>query len=183
MGIGWAGKKTRLVPLEYDKHFENCYQWINDPDVSEWLAVGDFPMGRLAEKEWFDDAQKSSATAVHFAIETLDGRHIGNSGLFQISARHGTAMSGSLIGSTGDRGKGYGTDAAITRAHYAFHVLGLRMLYSEFLEGNELSKRMQEKAGYEVYGRKPQCFWKRGAYRDMVLTALSKERFYALHEF
>ena len=181
MPIGWQGKKTRLVPLDYDRHFENSYQWINDPDVSEWLAVGDFPMARLAEKEWFDRCQKPSDTEVHFAIETLDGRHIGNSGLFQINARHGTAMSGSLIGVQTDRGKGFGSDAAITRAHYSFHVLGLRLMFSEFFVGNTGSERMQQKVGYLEYGRKPLAFWKRGAYRDIALTYLTRERFYELH--
>lgn len=181
MGFGWEGKNVRLVPLDYDRHFENSYRWINDPSVSEWLAVGDHPMTRLAEKEWFDACQKVSDTAVHFAIETLEGRHIGNTGLFQLSLRHGITMTGSLIGDVGDRGKGLGTDAAIVRAHYAFHVLGLRMMYSEYFVGNTGSERMQAKTGYVEYGRKPKAFWKRGAYRDMVLTVLTRERFYELH--
>ncbi len=181
MAFGWEGKKTRLVPLDYDRHFENCYRWINDPSVSEWLAVGDHPMGRIAEKEWFDQAQKPSDTAVQFAIETLEGRHIGNSGLFQMNLKHGITMSGSLIGETADRGKGLGTDSAITRAHYAFHVLGLRMMFSEYFVGNTGSERMQMKVGYTECGRKPQAFWKRGAYRDMVSTVLTRERFYELH--
>ena len=47
MPIGWSGENVRLVPLDYERHYENCYRWINDPEVSEWLAVGDEPIGRL----------------------------------------------------------------------------------------------------------------------------------------
>lgn len=181
MPIGWSGERVRLVPLDCDRHFENCYRWINDPDVSEWLAVGDLPMSRLAEKEWFEKAQRASDSQIHFAIETTEGRHIGNSGLFAISHVHGTALSGSLIGEAADRGKGYGTEAAVVRAWYAFHVLGLRQLYSEYLGGNELSRRMQEKAGYVEWGVKPAAFWKRGQFRDLVETVLTRERFFELH--
>ena len=175
MGIGWEGEKVRLVPLDFDRHFENCYQWINDPEVNEWLAVGDFPMSRLAEREWFEARQKSTYPELALAIETLDGVHIGNTGLHRIDFRHGTALTGSLIGDKENRGKGYGTDAARVRAWYCFHVLGLRMLYSEYFADNELSKRMQEKAGYKQYGVRPQAMWKRGEHRDMVLTYLSRE--------
>ena len=175
MGIGWEGEKVRLVPLDFDRHFENCYRWINDPEVNEWLAIGDFPMSRLAEKEWFEERQKSTCPELAMAIETLDGVHIGNTGVHRIDFRNGTAITGSLIGDPAERGKGYGTDAAKVRAWYCFHVLGLRMLYSEYLAGNDLSKRMQEKSGYKQYGVRPQAIWKRGEHRDMVLTYLSRE--------
>lgn len=175
MGLGWEGKKVRLVPLDFDKHFENCYKWINDPEVNEWLGVGDLPMSRLAEKEWFEARQKSSNPTIALAIETLDGVHIGQTGLHNIDLRNGTANTGSFIGDKENRGKGYGTDAARVRSWYCFHVLGLRMLYSEYFAGNEFSNRMQEKAGYKQYGVKPKAMWKRGEYRDMVLTYLSRE--------
>jgi RimJ/RimL family protein N-acetyltransferase len=181
MSFGWSGEKVRLVPIDFDRHFENCYRWINDPEVSQWLAVGDYPMARLAEKEWFEGAQKSNETEVTFAIETLDGRHIGQSGIHRINLRHGYAFTGSLIGDPNDRGQGYGTEAAVLRAWYCFHVLPLRMLFSEYIDGNDLSKRMQEKTGYVECGRRVKAFWKRGEHRDMVLTQLTRERFFEVN--
>jgi RimJ/RimL family protein N-acetyltransferase len=181
MPIGWSGKNVRLVPLEFERHFENCYRWINDPEVSEWLAVGDEPIGRLAEKEWFESCEKGRPDEITFAIETLDGRHIGQSGIHRINHKHGIALTGSFIGEADERGKGYGTEAAVLRAWYCFHVLGLRLLTSEYIGGNERSKRMQEKAGYIEFGRLPQGFWKRGEHRDLVKTYLTRERFYELH--
>jgi RimJ/RimL family protein N-acetyltransferase len=174
MAYGYEGKKVRLVPLDFDRHFANLVRWINDPEVTEWLLVGDYPMTALSEKEWFDSASRLSTTEVHFAIETLDGVHLGTSALFRIDYRSGTAVSGSMIGATDEWGKGYGTDAAKVRARYAFEVLGLRMLYSEYLEGNVKSARMQEKAGYKVWGVQPKSHWKRGAFRDHVHTYLER---------
>ncbi len=162
--------------MDFDRHFENALIWINDPDNSEWLVVGDYPISRLAEKDWFERCQREDESGAHFAIETLEGEHIGFSGLFRIEPRHGTAMSGSMIGAPQQRGKGYGSDAARVRAHYAFHVINLRMIFSSYLAGNERSRHMQEAVGYVEWGRQPKAIWKRGAYRDHVHTVLTRER-------
>ncbi len=175
MAYGWEGEKTRLVPLDKDRHLENCMRWVNDPEVTEWLLIGDFPMTRLAEEEWFDRFCKGAPKDIVFAIETLDGEHLGTSGIHQIDFRHGTAKTGSLIGEIAQWDKGFGTDAALVRARYCFEVLGLRLLQSAVLGGNERSLRMQAKAGYKECGRIPGKWWKRGAYRDEIVTFLDRE--------
>ncbi|MDI9637386.1 GNAT family protein [Kamptonema cortianum] len=180
MAHGWEGNRIRLVPLEYDQHFENCLAWINDTETSEWLAQGDLPMTRLAEKEWFESVCVGRPGNIFFAIELLNGTHIGNSSIHDINYLHGTALTGSLIGASNLRGQGYGTEAAQLRAWYCFHVLGLRLIKSSYLDGNFRSKQMQERSGYVEYGRVPQEFWKRGAYRDHILTLLTRERWMEL---
>ncbi|MBL8064231.1 MAG: GNAT family N-acetyltransferase [Chthonomonadaceae bacterium] len=175
MAHGWEGELVRLVPLDKDRHFDNCVKWVNDPDVTEWLLIGDFPLSRLSQSDWFEKAARATDTNVMFAIETLDGRHIGNSGVHQIDLRNGTCITGSMIGEKEVWGKGYGTDASRIRAHYCFHVLGLRVLYSGYLEGNERSRRMSEKNGYTECGRMPKKYWKRGQFRDEVLMFLDRE--------
>lgn len=179
MADGWAGELVRLVAIDRSRHFDNCLKWVNDPDVTEWLAIGDKPMGRAAEEKWFDSAA-TGGNSIIFAIETLDGRHIGMSGLHDLNFKHGIAKSGSYIADPSQRGRGYGTDAAKVRARYAFEVLGLRMLTSEYFGGNEGSARMQAKAGYLEYGRLPRAFWKRGEFRDMVFTYLDRDRWQSL---
>jgi RimJ/RimL family protein N-acetyltransferase len=149
-------------------------RWVNDPVVTEWLLVGDYPITARSERDWFDEASQNKPNEVNFAIETLDGIHLGTSGLVDIDFRHGTATSGSFIGSPDEWGKGYGTDAAKVRAKYAFEVLGLRMLYSRYLEGNVKSARMQAKAGYQIWGVQPKAIWKRGSIRDLVHTYLER---------
>lgn len=180
MAYGWEGESIRLVPLEKAKHLDNAMNWINDPVVTEWLLVGDFPMTRLAEEEFFDRMMKPQEREVSFAVETLEGEHIGFSGIHSIDFRHGFCETGSFIGKPQIWGKGFGTDSARTRSKYCFEVLGLRMLLSGCLEGNEGSRRMQEKVGYVQYGFLPDHYWKRGAYRGHVLSYLSRERWHML---
>lgn len=184
MAFGWESHRLRLVPLDVDRHFENCYRWMNTPEVTAFLLVGDFPISKLAEKDWFEEAQRRDPAQgeIIFAIELLDGTHIGQSGIHGIDWRNGFATTGSLIGDLAEQGKGYGTEAAQLRAWYCFHVLGLRLLRSEYLSGNDRSKRMQEKTGYLEVGRIPQRFWKRGEYRDDVVTVLTRERWLELSQ-
>jgi RimJ/RimL family protein N-acetyltransferase len=170
MPFGWEGKLTRLVPLDKEKHLENAYRWLNDPEVTQWLLIGDMPLTMAAEEAYFEAHSKPNDTEVAFAIETLDGRHLGFSGIHRIDHRHGTAMTGTVLGAKDMWGKGFGTDAAIVRARYCFEVLGLRLLTSSVLVGNERSLRMQLRAGYKQCGLIPKRFWKRGAYRDEMLT-------------
>lgn len=180
MGFGWESERIRLAPLDASRHFENSYRWVNDPAVTGSLMIGWKPVGRLAQREWFDRAERGGGRDVMFAIELLDGTHIGNSGLHGLDMRNGTATTGTLIGAVGEWGKGYGTEASQLRAWYSFEVLGLRMLKSGFFAGNEGSRRMQEKVGYVVAGVFPEEIWKEGRYVDHVVTYLSRERWFEL---
>jgi RimJ/RimL family protein N-acetyltransferase len=181
MAYGWEGNKTRLVPLQKDRHLENAVLWLNDPDVTQWVLVGDFPITKMAEQAYFDDAEKQRTDQVSFAIETLAGEHIGFSGVHEINFRHGCATTGTIIGRKDLWGQGLGTDAARTRARYCFDVLGLRLLLSAYFAENDGSRLMQERVGYKEYGRIPKRFWNRGKLCDEVLTYLDRETWEALN--
>ena len=179
MGYGWEGEKVRLVPLDAGRHLANAVAWLNDPEVTEWTLIGDFPIGRLAETDFFqrvERAEPSGGSAeLMLAIETLDGEHVGFTGLHRIDWRHGCAVTGLLIGRKEKWRQGLATDAVRVRTRYAFDVVGLRLLLSETLEGNVASVRMLERAGYRQVGRIPRRYFKRGVYRDALLFALERD--------
>ena len=145
MAYGWEGELVRLVPLDKSKHLENAVRWLNDPEVTAWLLIGDFPLTQAAEEKFFDRYGDFKTDDVAWAVETLDGRHIGFSGLHQINHIHKTAISGTVLGDKESWGKGYGTDAARVRARYAFEVLNLRLIQSGILDGNDRSLGMQKR--------------------------------------
>ncbi|MEW6250234.1 MAG: GNAT family N-acetyltransferase [Planctomycetota bacterium] len=178
MAFGWEGEKVRLVPLERTRHFENCIRWLNDPQVTAWLLIGDFPLTRLQEEEFFDSVSRpgEAQTNLALAIETLEEEHLGVCGLHNISFRHGVATSGTFLGRPQLWNRGYGTDAVALRTRYAFEVLGLRLLLTEVMAENVGSARVLLKNGYEECGRIPGRYWKRGAYRDCIQLVLTRER-------
>ena len=177
MPYGWEGEKVRLVALDKARHLDNALAWLNDPEITAWTLVGDWPIGRLAEEAWFDKMPSQPPIggfedAVTFAIETHAGEHIGFSGLHAIDWRNRVATTGTIIGRRDLWGQGYGADAALVRRRFAFEVLGLRMLLSDVMAENTGSLRMLQKAGYTEVGRIPRRIWKRGAWRDVVWMCL-----------
>ena len=178
MAYGWEGEKVRLVPLDKGRHAANIQAWMNDPDLTETILSGDFPLTRAAEEAVLDRLSaepEKHPTDVLFAVETLAAEHVGVCGLHRINYRHGVAVSGTIIGPPEARGRGYGTDAARVRTRYAFEVLGLRMLISEVFAENGASLKMLGRAGYREAGRLPRRYWKRGAFRDVVLMVAERE--------
>ncbi len=175
--LGWTSHRLRLVPLEPEKHLANTLKWINDREVTEWMHEGLFPVSNLEVEEWMSkmQTQSSEGKGAWFAIELLNGTHIGDTGLTRIDWRNLYANTGSLIGDVSLHRQGLGTEACQLRAWYCFHVLGLRLLESGYIDGNIASQRMQEKTGYQETIRIPERFWINGKYRDEVRTYLTKD--------
>ena len=174
MGYGWEGEKIRLVPLDRDKHLNNALKWFNDPEVTQWLETGDWPLTRGAEEEFFRASERKDKATVQFAVESSQGEHVGFSGLRSIDWQSQVAVSGSVIGRKDLWGRGLGTDAANVRNRYAFEVLGLRLLIATVIADNGASLKMLTKAGYTQVGLVPERYWKRGAYRDQAILVLRK---------
>lgn len=177
--FGIEGERVRLVPIDPERHTENCYRWLNDPSLTSHLGTSPFPLTRMNEISFMESAAAGSTSSVRFAIELRDGTHIGQSSIESIQWVHRHAETGSFIGSPDHRGKGYGTEAAILRSRYAFHCLGLLTLYSGYLEFNAASAKMQARIGYRIWGRQPRAEFKDGHFYDLVRTVLTKEDFEA----
>ncbi len=175
MAHGWQGEKARLVPLDRERHMDNALRWFNDPEVTRWTVTGDWPMTRGMEEEFFRKADSEDRTNVHFAVESLQGEHIGFSGILRIDWQSRVGVTGSIIGRSDLWGRGHGSDSARVRARYAFEVLGLRMLVAEVMAGNDASLKMLANAGYQEVARVPDRYWKRGAYRDQIILVLRRE--------
>ena len=175
MAYGWEGEKVRLVPLDKQKHLDNALLWLNDPEVTAWTLIGDLPIARLAEEGFFERMSKGGESDVMFAVETLDGEHLGFTGITRIDWRHRVGITGTIIGRKDLWGQGYATDTIKTRARYAFERLGLRLLLSEVLVGNAASLKAAQHAGYREAGRIPARYWKCGAYRDAIQLVLDSE--------
>ena len=172
MAYGWEGDRVRLVPLDKQRHLENALSWFNDPTITAWLETGDWPLTRGTEEEFFRAAERPDKANVQFAVETLDGDHVGFSGLRSIDWQSRVAVSGSVIGRRDLWGGGLGTDSAKVRTKYAFEVLGLRMLVATVIADNGRSMGMLSAVGYREVGRVPGRYWKRGSWRDQAILVL-----------
>src|SRR5437870_1484644 len=83
-----------------------------------------------------------------FAIETKDGRHIGNMGPSDVEPEQRRARIAIRIGEVADRSKGYGSDAMRTFVRFAFEEMNLNRIELEVFEYNHRAITAYKKCGF-----------------------------------
>ncbi len=88
-----------------------------------------------------------------FAIETLEGKHIGNCVCYNVDWTRREAELGIMIGDRVYWGQGYGADAVKTLMQYAFEDMGMQRLFLHTLEWNIRAQECFERCGFTPCGR------------------------------
>ena len=86
-----------------------------------------------------------------FAVDDMEGRHIGNVMFYNIDVLKGEAEIGITIGDRRYWSRGYGTDALRTLVRYIFTSTALTRLYLKTLDWNIRAQRSFKKAGFVQY--------------------------------
>jgi RimJ/RimL family protein N-acetyltransferase len=102
----------------------------------------------------------------------LDARLIGHIGLHHVERYDDRAML--RIGFYDDRvlGMGYGTEAVLAVARYAFEELGFHRLSLRVLASNARAIRCYEKCGFKLEGRERESAKLRSGWADDLLMGL-----------
>jgi len=147
-------------------------RWINDPEVTEFLQF-EPPMSIEDEEIWFQHMVQSKDRT--FAIETKDGRLIGNIGLMGLDLRNRKTEVGIMIGEKDMWSQGYGSDAMLVLLRYLFEEMNINRvgLYADV--SNHRALRSYEKCGFSREGVVRQYRFKDGRYLDSVLMSMLQE--------
>jgi RimJ/RimL family protein N-acetyltransferase len=133
---------------------EADYRWRVDPELAALDATRPIT---ITLKEYVryhrDDLQFPSPWSVRFAVETLDGFHIGNCMYYDIDTERAQAELGIMIGNRNYWNSGYGTDAVKTLLRYIFTRTRLERVYLHTLSNNSRAQRAFEKAGFRADGQ------------------------------
>ena len=160
---------------------DRCYLWHNDRSLYEMLGGTFHFVSKCAVQEWL--ARKTAFSSlsldeINLAI-CVNGsdKHVGNIYLRQIDwiIRQGTLQV--FIGDREERSKSYGQSAVRQLLEYAFGELGLKSIYLYVLPDNSAAIHVYEKLGFRVEGRRKNQAFKRGAWKDYVLMAVSAEEY------
>lgn len=131
---------------------QDDYSWEIDPELS-YLDAG-LPTTMSFSQylaDYVDELDNFRSTSRRFAIDTLDGKHIGNCSYYNISQTKGTAELGIMIGDRDYWGKGYGTDTVTTLVKYIFGQTDLKRIYLKTLESNIRAQQCFQKCGFTEY--------------------------------
>ena len=133
---------------------ENDYAWRCDRDLARLDAASPIkPSYREYVAYYADELRFPSRRRHRFAIESLDGKHIGNCMYYDIDEQRRQAELGIMIGDRHYWGKGYGTDAVNTLVNHIFTETNIDRIYLNTLEWNVRAQLCFQKCKFIPCGR------------------------------
>ncbi len=148
--------KGEKVIIRDKKHSdsENDYSWRRNSTLT---ALDAAPPLKLSRREYIaysnEEIRNPSRKRRRFAIDSLDGKHIGNCMFYDIDDNKKRAELGILIGDKEYWDDGYGTDAVNLLVQHIFNITNLERIYLKTLEWNIRAQKCFQKCGFVDCGR------------------------------
>ena len=164
------GEKTILRPITL-KDAPRFVKWLSDPEVNKYTTRKSISLKE--ENKWIKSLSRLKKTEYHFAIDTIEGAHIGSEELF-LDVMDKTARLGIMIGDKNYWDKGYGTDAVVILLIFAFNKLNLYKVYLSVFAYNMRAIKLYEKLGFTVEGVRREDIFYEGKRYDLIEMGLLK---------
>ncbi len=125
------------------------YDWRKDPELAELDATVSLRMSFDEFRTRYEEELRYPTPWVkRYAIETLDGVHIGNCMAYDIDSVTGEGEVGIMIGDRGYWGKGYGREAMSQLLEQCFLMPSIKRLYLHTLEWNARARTSFARVGF-----------------------------------
>ena len=150
---------------------KNDYKWKTDGELTRLDATS--PLNVTFSEYLSGYAEELRYPILmhrRFAIETEEGKHIGNCMYYNIDGNKREAELGIIIGDRYYWDKGYGADAVATLVKQMFEEPNLEKVYLHTLERNSRAQRCFEKCGFTVCGHTV-----RDGHRFIIMELRKKE--------
>jgi RimJ/RimL family protein N-acetyltransferase len=175
-GDGLASERVRLRSHLASDAADHV-RWRNDAEVAFWATAGDirfWPVAEAAVDRWFVDKLPGldPRTDGVFAVDLLDGRHIGMADYRDVDAVARSATVGITIGEKDLWGQGYGSEALSLLVGYLFDHHNLHRVQLDTWSGNERAMRSFARIGFTEEGRLREAVWGPGRYFDSVVMGI-----------
>jgi RimJ/RimL family protein N-acetyltransferase len=130
------------------------YSWQTDPELSELDAASPLNMSYQQFLSEFNfDLTYPSSSRHEFAIDNLEGEHVGNCVYYNVNQVESKAEIGIMIGNRNYWNKGYGTEAVNALLEYIFTRTRLERVYLTTLDWNIRAQKCFKKCGFKETGR------------------------------
>ena len=148
------GEKVKLRSKEW-RDVQHDYEWSRDPELARLDAT--LPV-TLTLSEYItgyeEELRRPSQGRYRFAIETLDGQHIGNCMFYDLSDVNKQTELGILVGERAYWDKGYGSEATCLLLDYIFRTTNVQKVYLHTLDWNVRAQKGFQKCGFVVQERR-----------------------------
>ncbi|MFA5308287.1 MAG: GNAT family protein [Dehalococcoidales bacterium] len=147
-----TGGKIRLREKKLSD-VRNDYLWQSDPELAKLDAASVLIMSfSIYLLDYASVLHQQDNYRFPLAIETPDGKHIGNCTCYDINEKKSEAQVGIMIGDRDYWNKGYGADAINTMVDHIFDNTGLGRLYLKTLDWNTRAQACFTKCGFTPCG-------------------------------
>jgi RimJ/RimL family protein N-acetyltransferase len=132
----------------------NDFTWESDPELARLDATApiSYSFARY-RSNYSEELRHPYAASCRFAIDTLDGKHIGNCAYYNINERNAETELGIMIGDRDYWNKGYGVDVLSTLLAHIFETTRLKRVYLKTLADNHRAQACFRKSGFKPYVR------------------------------
>jgi RimJ/RimL family protein N-acetyltransferase len=171
------GQSVALGPLSRDL-VPRYHRWFNDLEVQRTtLHPRTIAIETLqADFETYVRSESNQPFAIYSLLDDPEGyQPVGIAGLKDIDFRNRTAELEIVIGESGARGKGLGTEATRLVADYGFIVLGLRNIMLTVYANNPAGIHAYQKAGFREFGRRTNAVEVAGHLFDVIYMEMVPE--------
>lgn len=140
-----------------DKTLEDAYQdyvWRRDNELSglDGMAPLDMQLSEFITL-YKEELTNSPSDQRRYAIETHEGKHIGNCMFYDLNEYRGEAEIGILIGERSYWNKGYGKEAVDSLLKQLFSNPNIQRIYLKTLAENIRAQHCFHKCGFNPSGR------------------------------
>ncbi len=147
------GQKTRLRQKKLSDA-RNDYKWQSDPELARLDAA---PVLKLSFAvyllDYLDVISRPGKNRYPLAVETTDGKHIGNCTCYDIDEDNSEAQVGIMIGDRDYWDQGYGADAITALVDHVFRQTPVNRLYLKTLDWNIRAQKCFQNCGFTEYER------------------------------
>jgi diamine N-acetyltransferase len=152
-------------------------RWYDDPETRALTGATE-PLTEAQADKWFEDAASDPARA-WYAIETSEGRVIGECGLLRMFPEWRTTDMSIIIGEKDARGHGYGGEAGRLLLDLAFSYMGFHRVAIGVVGFNEGALRFWERLGFRKEGVQRDGYLHGGAFSDFVMMSILEDEWRA----
>ena len=180
----FEGQDIRFGPIDHEKDPEIEARWTHDSDFMRMMDVGPArPLSAAIVKKQYEKLEKQmeeEKNLYYFAIRAREDDHlIGRAVVQWIEWANAQGFIRLGIGSAGDRGRGYGSQALKMLLRFAFAELNLFRVSAIVPEYNTAAIRLLEKHGFVEEVRRRQSLERDGRRWDLLVFGLLSDEWRA----
>ena len=170
-----TGSKVRLRGKKMSD-VRNDFKWQADSELARLDAAPELNIPfSLYLLDYAAELHRPRSHRYPLAVETLEGRHIGNFTCYDIDEKKGEAQLGIMIGDRDYWDKGYGADTIETIVDHLFRTTAFRRLYLKTLDWNLRAQKCFSRCGFTPCGD-----MRRNGYHFRLME-LTREQWAKLH--